>query len=163
MEHELLQGTLIKKARLPSGWDGLPHPDTWNQQLTEQFANHIWEGQQGLIADERRFQLRQNTSDAEAEALQETQDPYSKLKYGPEAQLFLRRLMEAGDNDLHAQAEVRSHLPGVPEEEGEYLPFDEVTFAELGELVADSDVMTRLLKAAQGYEQYGPIQVRGYA
>lgn len=98
--------------------------------------------------------------DEDNDKFQDSQDPQSTLKYRPEARLFLRRLMSATDNDPHAQAEVRSHLPGVPDEEAVRRPFTQEGYAELEGMIGESEVMIELLKRVQEYEQKGPIQVR---
>lgn len=162
-KNEQEQTGTVDPDRLPAGWLGLSHPDTWSQQLTRQFASHIWAGQRGTISLAHRFQLRATRDDDdESPDFQTTQHTDSRLKFGPEARLFLRRLMTATENDPHAQAEVRSHLPGQPDKEVALLAFDELAYEELEEMVSESEVMTELLRATQDYELEGPIQVRCY-
>lgn len=71
--------------------------------------------------------------------------------------------MIATGNDPHADAEVRSHLPGLPDQENIQPLFDNETFEALQELVQGSAEMTELLLLITEYELEGPIQVRRLA
>lgn len=158
-EDNSVETDLVEPERLPEGWNGLPHPDRWNRETTEKFANHIWAGQTGAIPVRNRFQFRLPSLDEALHEFQEEQHPDSELKYGTDARLYVRRLMEATDDDVHAQAEVRSHLPGLPTAVDANAAFTDDDLAELERMVVGNEVMIDLLRVTAEYEQEGPIQV----
>ncbi|KAF8596958.1 hypothetical protein BDV93DRAFT_513749 [Ceratobasidium sp. AG-I] len=121
------------------GWDGLWHPDTWSHQHIKGFAKHIWEGQHRQITDDRGFQLHRTQGTIEDRGVQEAQDPGSKLKYGPEA-------------------EICTHLPGVSNKDDVFQLFDHKHYTDIKELIKGSKVMMELLVSARDYAREGPIQ-----
>lgn len=153
------QTDLVDPARLPAEWSGLTHPDSWNMVLTMQFAKWIWAGQTGILEPCLRFQLLASGDDEDDTPLCLTAHPDSTLKYGPDARLFVRRLMQDPQLDPLMCSELAAHLPPIIEDVTAMRPFLDSDYMDLLALVEDNPIMSGLIEAVHTYEEYGPIQV----
>lgn len=104
------QPNLVEKQRMPTSIGVLSHPDDWDQTQTWLWVNWTRMDQIGAHDESQRFQFQLLGPTVSEHRYRRDIHQESPLRYGPDARVFLGRIIRAPSDDEIATSERRSYF-----------------------------------------------------
>ncbi|KAG8708181.1 hypothetical protein FRC08_000074 [Ceratobasidium sp. 394] len=140
------ESRLFHPQRLPTGWTHLTDPDLWDEDQVDEFFEHIYQGQQGLLPNHRMPQFLKVDSGEQVDPLQTWMDPNSPVRYGPASRLYVARLVHRSEDDELAAAEVLNMFPTARAVEETYTPLKRADVLQLMQFLPENAPIFTLIK-----------------
>ncbi|KAF8604845.1 hypothetical protein BDV93DRAFT_507383 [Ceratobasidium sp. AG-I] len=140
----------VERSRMPNGIDVLRSPDYMDEQESNAWCEHVRKDWRNLDIASHAFQFRLLGPDKIDTDLQLNTHPDSKLRYGPEARLYIAHLLRKCN-----KPEKQSPFPELSD--SPFLVFSNEEFDEILDDLKNDPIMLNLSKLLQSYESLGPM------
>lgn len=158
-DSELGKERIVQPYRLPDMIERLTHPDGWDDEESNLWRDHIYDGQSGKITSRHRFQFYTIANDIIDSEFRTLMHPKSCLRYDGASRLWTTRLLRQDPGDTLARDELLFQLRAPPTEGEQYIPWDEDEMKDMMEHTLESRTLKALINDTVDYELSGPIEV----
>ncbi|KAF8595340.1 hypothetical protein BDV93DRAFT_515055, partial [Ceratobasidium sp. AG-I] len=146
IEHDCREGKWerVERSRMPNGINVLRSPDYMDEQESNAWCEHVQKDWRNLDIASHAFQFRLLGPDKIDTDLRLNTHPDSKLRYGPEARLYIAHLLRKCN-----EPEKQSPFPELSD--SPFLVFLNEEFDEILDDLKNDPVMLNLSKLLQSY------------
>ncbi|KAF8592982.1 hypothetical protein BDV93DRAFT_567065, partial [Ceratobasidium sp. AG-I] len=144
---------IIAVARMPNGMDCLRDPDLMDEEESTAWCQHARMDFTNPDAQPNVFQFLSVGQGEYDEALRVEPHPQSDLSYGPEAHLYIARLLQNKEETIPASA---PELPPPPRDS--FQAFTDAELVSTEEMLVADEVIMNMVGIYQEYEDLGPPQ-----